>query len=170
MDDVVLHILRTEHEVADQFGVLWHGDAERVLDRAHAGQGMDGGADSAGAFGESPGVTRIPAFEDFFETADHGSRAVGVCDDAILHYGLNAKMTLDSGNRVDDNACHKRSPHLLDCSEADSSCSSVMSLCLRILVLMACAATPAIAPIPTTVPTVSAVLSIPNPGNAARCW
>src|SRR3954468_20055315 len=45
-----------------------------------------------------------------------------------------------------------------------------MTGCLRMLVTMACAATPAIVVRPTAVPTVSAVLSMPKPGNRDRCW
>ena len=59
MHDVVLHVLGAEHQVADQFGVGRNDDAQRVLDGAHRGQGVHGGADAAGALGKRPGVARI---------------------------------------------------------------------------------------------------------------
>ena len=52
------------------------------------------------------GVARIAADEDFFQAADHGARAVGVGDVAVLHHCLDAQMTFNAGYRIDDDACH----------------------------------------------------------------
>ena len=59
MHDVILHELGAEHEVADQFRIGWDDDVQRVLDGAHGGQRMHGGADAAGALGKGPRVARI---------------------------------------------------------------------------------------------------------------
>ena len=51
-----------------------------------------------------------------------------------------------------------------------TAADDVAPILLRTLVATTCAATPASVATPTTVPTVSAVLSTPKPGNEARCW
>ena len=61
VDDVVLHHLGQEHDVADDLGILGNLDAERVLHRAHRGQRVHRGADAADALAERPGVARIAA-------------------------------------------------------------------------------------------------------------
>ncbi len=73
VDDVILHHLGEEHDVANDFGVLGDLDAESIFDAAHRGQGVNGGADAADAFAEGPGVARVAALEDDLQAAPHGA-------------------------------------------------------------------------------------------------
>ena len=47
MHEMIMHLQRQLHDVADRIGVLRDRDAERVFDRAHRGQRMGAGADAA---------------------------------------------------------------------------------------------------------------------------
>jgi hypothetical protein len=107
VDHVVLHVLRAEHQVADQLGVVGDGDLQRVLDTANAGQCVHRGAHAAGTLGEGPGVTGVPAPQDLLETAHHGARAVGVGNHTVFHGGLDTQVPLDTRDRIDDDACHQ---------------------------------------------------------------
>ena len=100
---VVLHVLRAEHQVADQLGVGRHGDAERVFHGPDRRQRVHGGAHAAGALGERPRVARVAALQDDLETAHHRPGAVGVDDLAVLDFDFDAQVALDPGDGVDDN-------------------------------------------------------------------
>ena len=103
--DVVMHVQRRVHQVADDVGVLGDLDADGVFDGAHGGQGVNARANAADAFDEGPGVTRIAALQDDFETAPHRAGAHGVGDDAVgVDFGLHAQVPLDSRHGVDDDA------------------------------------------------------------------
>ena len=102
---VVVHILRPDHQVADQFGVVRDLDLECILHRAHRGDAMHQRADAANALGESPGVARVAAAQDDFDAAHHGAGRVGLGDLPGLVGGcLDAQMALDPGNGVDNDA------------------------------------------------------------------
>ena len=58
MDQVILHGVLRDHEVAHQLRVDWHFDFERVLDGADGADGVDGGADAAEPLRVGPGVLR----------------------------------------------------------------------------------------------------------------
>ena len=123
---------------------------------------------------EGPGVARVAALEDHLEAADHGAGAVGVDDLAVLDLDLDAEVPFDAGDRVDDDAVgHVTS---LPCAAGSSATSSLLSISSWISLPLAdvggdgvggdaaAAATPA-----ATRPTLSAVVSMPKPGNDGRC-
>ena len=62
MHDVILQILRAEHEITNQFRIRRHGDFQGVFDGSHRRQRVYGRAYAAGAFRKSPGVARVAAF------------------------------------------------------------------------------------------------------------
>ena len=64
VDHMVLHHLRAGDEVADNAGVIGNVDFQSVLDGAHAGDGVDHGADAADALRPDPGLARIAALQD----------------------------------------------------------------------------------------------------------
>ena len=167
---VVLDELGAEHEVAHQLRVLGDGDAQGVLHRPHAGEGVHGGAHAADALGEGPGIAGIAALEDLLDAADHGAGAEGVRHDAILDHRLDAEMTLDAGDGINDDAVAHHSTSLLSgVSLTASTTWSWMSFRLRMFVETAWAATPTAAAAPRVRPTVSAVDSMPKPGKEGRC-
>ena len=102
---VVLRVQGRVDQVADDVGVLRNLPADGVLDGAHGGKGVNAGADAADAFDECPGVARIAALEDDFQTAPHRARGIGVGKLAVVTQdSLNAQMTFDSGYGVNNNA------------------------------------------------------------------
>jgi hypothetical protein len=50
------------------------------------------------------GIAGIAALEDHFDAAEHLSAAPGVFDLPAFHLDLDAQMTLDPGDRIDDNS------------------------------------------------------------------
>ncbi len=131
---------------------------------------MHGRADPAGPFAKGPGVARIAPLKDLLESAHHRARAIGIHNLPVFHFRFDAEVTLDAGNRVNDNSgSHQVPPSLLEVGGLLSSISCWMSLCLRILVRMAWAAMPAAVAAPIASPTLSAVVSMPKPGNEGRC-
>ena len=104
VNDVILHVLGAEHQVAHQFGVRRHGDPQGVFHGADRGQGMHGRADAAGPLAKSPRIAGIAPLEDLFESAHHRARTVGIDDLPVFHFRLDAQMAFDAGNRVNDNS------------------------------------------------------------------
>src|SRR6516225_5813259 len=103
---MVLGVLRAEHQVANQLGVLGHADAKGVLHGAYTRERVDCGANTAGALGEGPGVAWIAAFQYFFEAAHHGPRTVCIGDRTVLDDSFDAKVSLNAGYRVNHHPCH----------------------------------------------------------------
>ncbi len=107
VDHVILHVLRGEHDVADQLRRGRNGDAQRVLNRAHAGQRVHRGAHAADALGDGPGIARIAADEDLLQAAHHGAGAECVGDDAVFYHRFNAQVAFNASDRIDDyTRCH----------------------------------------------------------------
>ena len=113
VNDVILHVLGSHHDVADELSGGRNGDAQRALNCTNAGEGMHGGADAANAFGNGPGIARVTALENFLEAANHGAGAESVSDDAVFHDCLNAQVAFNASNGIDDDACHRFSRLLL---------------------------------------------------------
>jgi hypothetical protein len=103
--EVVLREQGQVHDVADRVRVLGDLDPERMLDGPHRGERVHARAHAADALHESPGVTRVATAQDDLETAPHGARGHRVADDVVLvDVHLDAQVTLDAGDRVDDDA------------------------------------------------------------------
>jgi len=109
VDDVILHHLGEEHDIANDFGVFGNLDAEGIFDAAHGGERVDGGADAADAFAESPGVAGIAALEDDLQAAPHGAGRHGIADVAgVIEHGLDAEMAFDTRYGINNDAsCHR---------------------------------------------------------------
>ncbi len=166
VDHVILHVLGGLHDVADQLGGRRNADAQRVFDGADAGLRVNRGAHAADALGDGPGIAGIAADEDLLEAAHHGAGAVGVGDDAVLHHRFNAQVAFNASDGIDNNSWHSSSRFLLIFGVDFGDDLLLADIGDK---FYACAATPARVVRPTAVPMVSAVLSMPKPGNLDRC-
>ena len=73
MHHVIVHVLRTDHEIAHQVGVRRHLVSERVFDRPYRSHAVHQRTDTADALRECPGVARVAAAQDDLDAADHGA-------------------------------------------------------------------------------------------------
>jgi len=105
-NDVILHILRAEHQIANQFRIFGNRNPERVFNTANAGQCMDRCANATGAFRECPGIARIASFQNLFESANHRSGTVGIGNYAVIDYGFDSQMSFNSCNWIYHYVCH----------------------------------------------------------------
>ena len=78
VDDVVVQTVGAEDEVADVLRVHRDLETDRVLDRAHRSDGVDGGADAADALGEEPRLARVTSLENELDAAEHLARRPGL--------------------------------------------------------------------------------------------
>ncbi len=107
---VVVHILRRDHQVADQLrvlrqGVVRNGAMQRVFNRAHRGDSMHQRADAADALGERPGIAGIAPAQDDLDATHHGAGGIRTGDLAAgVGFGLDAQVAFDAGDGVNDNA------------------------------------------------------------------
>src|ERR1019366_9240903 len=81
-------------------------DAQRAFNGAAPGESRHRGTHAADALGNGPGVARIAADEDLFETAHHGAGRECVRDDAVFYHRFNAQVAFNASYWIDDNACH----------------------------------------------------------------
>ena len=103
MHEVIMHLQRQLHDVADRVGVLRDRDSERVLDRAHGGQRVRARADAADALCEGPGVPRVAPAQDHLDPAPHRAGRHRVADHIVLvDVDLDAQMPFDPCHRIDD--------------------------------------------------------------------
>ena len=74
MHDVVVDAVRRDNHVADILGVERHFEIERILHRAHRGDGVHRRADAADALREDPGIARVAVLEDELDAPPHLAR------------------------------------------------------------------------------------------------
>ena len=67
---------------------------------------MHGSANAANALRPYPGFPRIATAQNQLDPPEHRARTPGVGDLMPIHLGLNAKVALDTCNRIDNDACH----------------------------------------------------------------
>jgi hypothetical protein len=102
---VVVHVLRGDHQVADQLRVGRHAPLQRILHRADRGHAVHQRAHAADALREGPGLARVAPLQDELDAAHHRARAPGAADAAVGRgLGLDAQVALDAGDGVDDDA------------------------------------------------------------------
>ena len=105
MHHVVVHVLRADHQIADQLGVVRNLVFERIFHRAHRGDAVHQGAHAADALGEGPGIARVAPAQDDLDAAHHGAGAGGLGDDAVgVGFGLDAQMAFDAGDGIDNDS------------------------------------------------------------------
>ena len=105
MHDVVMHILRRDHQVADQLRVRRDLVVERVFNGPHRRDTMHQGANTADALREGPCLARVAPLENEFDTANHRARTVGAGNRPVAaRFGLDAQMALDPGDGIDNDA------------------------------------------------------------------
>ena len=125
---------------------------------------MHRGANAADALRDGPGIARIAADENLLQAAHHGAGAECVGNDAVLHHRFNAQVAFNASYGINDDACHGRLRLLL-----------LFGVNFRDDLVLADIGDHRMGRNagqrgqPTAVPTVSAVLSMPKPGNDARC-
>jgi hypothetical protein len=107
MNNVIMLVLGTVHEVSDNAGIFGNLHANRVVDCPHRGQSMDVRSDPAGALHEMLGIARITPLENHFDAPEHLPGAPGIHHFPASHLDFNPQVALDSGYRVDRNSlCH----------------------------------------------------------------
>jgi hypothetical protein len=104
---VVMDVLRADHQVADQFGVLRHLGADGIFDRPDGRDAVHERAHAADALRERPGISRIPVAQDNLDTPHHGAGRIRLRDLVAFHLRFDAKVTFDARDRVDyDSGVH----------------------------------------------------------------
>jgi len=105
MHHVVMDVLRADHQVANQFGVLRHLGADGVLNCTHRRDAVNQRAHTANALRKRPRVARIPVPQDDLDAPHHGAGRVGLGDLVAFHLRFDAEVTLDASDRVDYDSC-----------------------------------------------------------------
>jgi hypothetical protein len=100
MDDVVLLVQGTVHEVADDPRILRNLHADGVFDCPHRGQSMDVRSNPAGALHEMLGIPRIAPLKNELDAPEHRSGAPGISHFAPGHLNLDLEVALDSGDWI----------------------------------------------------------------------
>ena len=89
-------------DVADDARVVRDRDPERVLGGHRGGVTVRDRADAADALRDVEGVRGRAALQDRLHAAVQTAGDPCVLDDAVLDFDLDAQVTLDAGDRVDD--------------------------------------------------------------------
>ena len=119
MHHMIMHVLRTDHQIADIVGIFRHLYAYGVFHRAYRRQPMHHSADTADALRERPGIAWIAVLHDLLEAAHHGAGTESRLIDQVAIFalrvlggdgcGLYAEVPLNSGHRIDyDVGCYLR--------------------------------------------------------------
>ena len=163
MHEVIVGLQGQLHDVANGIGILRYLDPERVFHRAHRSQRMGTGAHTTNPFGKGPGIARVTALQDHFQSAPHRAGRHGIADDIIL---INIHFTTQVPFNPRDRIHHDAATGVIQrktirCFDNTHFCSPLSFA--RFKALTAACATTAV---PTTAaavpPTASALDSMPN--------
>jgi len=115
---MIVDAVGSDDQIADQLGVERDLQVQGVLNRAHRGDGMHRGADTADALGVEPGVARVASGEDGLDAAPHLTARPGIDDLAVPDVAVDAQMSLDPRDWIDADACagHAEAPLIVVCS------------------------------------------------------
>ena len=103
--DVVVDVLRTDHQVTNQLGVTRHFGADGIFDRAHGRNAVYEGADAADALRERPRVTRVAVPQDDLYASHHGAGRVRLRDLVAVHLCFDSQVAFDTSDRIDNDSC-----------------------------------------------------------------
>ncbi len=112
VDDVVLHRLHRDDQIAEEPRVRGRHGANRVLDRPNRRDGVDRRAHAADALREHPGVARIAPLQDQLDAAEHRGGRPGVRHLPAVDLGLDSQVPLDPGDGIHNDVSHYRPPFL----------------------------------------------------------
>jgi hypothetical protein len=87
---VIVDVLRTDHQVADQLRVLRHLRADGIFHGPYRGDAVDQRADAADALRERPGVARIAVFQNDFDASHHRAGRIRLRDLIAVHLRFDA--------------------------------------------------------------------------------
>ena len=104
MHDVIVDILRGDHQVADQLGIGWYWVIQGIFNRPYRRDAVYQRANTADALCKGPGIPRIPSPEDDLDAAYHGAGRIGLRNAVSIHLGFNAQVAFDACDRVNDNS------------------------------------------------------------------
>lgn len=76
MDDVFLNMLRTRNNIANEPGIFWHRNPQRIFHGTHRRQGMHRGADTADSLGPDPCLARVASAQDLLEAPENGAETL----------------------------------------------------------------------------------------------
>lgn len=63
-------------------------------------------SDASDTLRKKPGVSWVPALEDYFHTPESRARRPGIIDFTGFNLGFDPQMTLYSGNGINHDFCH----------------------------------------------------------------
>ncbi len=107
VNDVVVHRVGGDDQVADVLRIERDFDVERILNRPHRSDRVDRGAHAADPLREEPGVARVAALENGLDATPHLARRPRVADPPAVDLDVDAQVALDPSDRVDgDSGCH----------------------------------------------------------------
>ena len=103
MDQVVVHELVAQNQVADIGSVGRNGLVDGVFKAACGGQGVGIGADATGTLGEVLRIAGIATFKNGFNSTEEGGATAGLFDHAAFNFHFNTQMAFDAGQRIHHN-------------------------------------------------------------------
>ncbi len=107
MHHVIVNVLRTDHQVANQFGVARYFGADGVFYGANRRDTVHQRTYAADALRKSPRITRITVLEDDLDASHHGAGRIRLGDLVAVHLRFDTEVTFDTRNRVDyDSSVH----------------------------------------------------------------
>src|SRR5512134_2402648 len=93
MDDVVLNVLYTFDDIAQNSRVVRNLNSEGIFDSSHGAECMDSRSDTANALGHDPGFARIASLQDDLDPAEHGAGCPCIRDHAFGHLNFDAQVS-----------------------------------------------------------------------------
>ncbi len=102
--DVVVDVLRADHQVTNQFRIRRNLGAYRVLNRTNRCHAVHQCAHPADTLSKRPGITRIAVPQDDFDTTHHRAGRIGLPDLVAIHLRLDTEVSFDACDGINYNS------------------------------------------------------------------
>jgi hypothetical protein len=112
---MIVDVLRTYHQIADEFGVLWNVDTQGVLHGSDRGKSVNHRTNSTDTLRDVRSIAWITTLHDNFNAPSHctGAVCLGNGFSISAEFSFNAQVSLNPCDRIYYNICsHINSPKL----------------------------------------------------------
>ena len=111
MNDMILNVLNTFEDIAQDSCVIWDLNSQGIFDSSHGAECMYGRSDTTDALRKRPSLPRITSFQDRFNASEHRAGCPRICHEAIFYLDFYPQMSFDAGDWINyDSFTHDSFP------------------------------------------------------------
>jgi hypothetical protein len=106
VDDVILHVLDSFDDVAQDPSIIRDLDSQSIFNCSHGADGVNRRSDPSYTLRNRPRFAGVAPFQDQLDASKHSARGPRIGYLTPIYLNLDPQVPLDTGNGINDNLCH----------------------------------------------------------------